>query len=130
LPVAGEPVQLQVANGKASTVSINGETVAIEQNQAIPFQWNVNYHPARSGWQSLVQNGKTEWWYAFDKTDWDGVQNTAKIAATDKYARENQPGHIVTKQIHQKLRIEVPKIYFYILLLTACTFLWVERKLS
>ncbi|MBD1366282.1 hypothetical protein IDJ77_20890 [Mucilaginibacter sp. ZT4R22] len=129
LPVVGEPVQLQVASGKTSAVSINGETVAIEQNPAIPFEWNVNYHPARSGWQSLVQNGKTEWWYAFDKTDWDGVQNTAKIAATDKYALENQPGHIVTKQIHQKLRIEVPKIYFYILLLAACTFLWVDRKL-
>jgi hypothetical protein len=129
LPIVDEPVQLQVANGKASAVSINKEEVAIEQNPAIPFQWNVNYQPAQPGWQSFTQNGKTQWWYAYNKTDWEGLQATARIAATTKYARENQPGHIVTKQIQQKLRIEVPKIYFYILLLAALTFSWVERKL-
>ncbi len=130
LSVTGEPVQLQVASGKASAVSINGGGVAVEQNPAIPFEWNVNYQPTQSGWQSFTQNGKTEWWYAHNKNDWEGVQATAKIAATTKYARENQPGRIVTKQIQQKLRIEVPKIYFYILLLAALTFLWVERKLA
>lgn len=129
-PIIGQPVQLQVANGSQSALLINGEAVAAEQNSAMPFERRADYWPARSGWQSLVQNGKTEWWYAHDKTDWEGVQAAAKIAATATYARENQPGHIVTKQIHQKLRIEVPKIYFYILLLAACTFLWVEKKLS
>jgi hypothetical protein len=130
LPVVGEPVQLQVANSKASAALVNGATAAGEQNPAIPFEWNVYDQPAQSGWQSFIQNGKTQWWFVYSKTDWEGVQAAAKIAATAKYAQQNQPGGIVTKQIQQKLRIEVPKIYFYILLLAACTFLWIERKLS
>jgi hypothetical protein len=128
LPVAGEPAELQIAG--ASAIIINGEQVAVRQNPAIPFERGANYWPEQSAWQSITQNGKTEWWYAYNKTEWEGVQAAGKMAATTKYAAENQPRHIVTKQIQQKLRIEVPKIYFYILMLAALTFLWIEKKLS
>jgi hypothetical protein len=56
------------------------------------------------------------------------VQATDKIIATKKYAASHKISDIVTKQIQQKVRIDVPKIYFYILLLAACTFLWIETK--
>nr|WP_294945621.1 hypothetical protein [uncultured Mucilaginibacter sp.] len=128
LPVAGEPAELQIAG--ASAITINGEQVAARQNPAISFERGATYWPERSGWQSIAQNGKTEWWYAYNKTEWESVQAAEKMAATTKHARENQPRHIVTKQIQQKLQIEVPKIYFYILLLAALTFLWIEKKLS
>ncbi|OOQ59169.1 hypothetical protein [Mucilaginibacter pedocola] len=130
LAIAKEPVRLTFAQSRPAPVQINGEYVAAEQNQAIPFEWSATYRPTQNGWQSFAQNGKTEWWYAYNKQEWGGVQAAEKLAATRQYAAKNKPGNIVTKQIQQKLRIEVPKIYFYMLLLAACTFLWVERKLS
>lgn len=130
LPVVGEPVQLAFTQSKFVQASINGESIASEQNPAIPFEWSAPYWAGQPGWQSFTKNGKTEWWYAYDKGDWKALQAAEKIAATAQYATENKRAAIVTKQIHQKIRIEVPKIYFYILLLAAFTFLWVEKKLS
>jgi hypothetical protein len=130
MPFAGEQVTLRVAKSAASAISINGEAVPPEQNPEMPFEWSARYWPLASGWQSLRQNNTTDWFYAWPQTEWKGAQAAAKTAATQRYAASHGPGSIVTKQIHQKLRIEVPKIYFYILLLAACVFLWVERKLS
>ncbi|TFF38000.1 hypothetical protein [Mucilaginibacter psychrotolerans] len=128
MPFAGQPVQLHIANGVSSPISINGEVLAPEQNPAMPFEWSARYWPKEAGWQSLRHDNITDWFYAWPQTEWKGVQAAAKTAATQQYAAGHTPGSIVTKQIHQKLRIEVPKIYFYILLLVACAFLWVERK--
>jgi hypothetical protein len=65
--------------------------------------------------------------YTYAQKDWKTVQDAEKLSATKKYANTHKIGDIVTKQIQQKVRIDVPKIYFYILLLVACTFL-VDRN--
>ncbi|MEO7211247.1 hypothetical protein [Mucilaginibacter sp.] len=130
IPVVGEPVQIQLVNNKAPSVLVNGEAVAAAQNMAVPFERNATYWPGAQGWQSVQQNNTTAWFYAYHNGEWEGVKAATNIAATTNYAEAHTPGGIVTKQIQQKLRIEVPKIYFYILLLAACTFLWVEKKLS
>lgn len=130
MPFVGEPVHLRIAKSTSSAISINGEALAHEQNPAMHFEWSAPYWPTEAGWQSVRQNNTTDWFYAWPPTEWKGVQAAAKTAATQQYAASHQSGSIVTKQIHQKLRIEVPKIYFYILLLAAFVFLWVERKLS
>jgi len=127
IPFVNKPIVLQISQANASPLIINGEHVAPVQNAAIPFEWNVSYWPKGAGWQ-LVNN--TNWWYVYNVDEWKGVQAAAKFAATNKYAKANSNADIVTKQIQQKVRIEIPKIYFYILLLVACTFLWIENKFS
>ncbi|MFD0763637.1 hypothetical protein ACFQZI_02145 [Mucilaginibacter lutimaris] len=123
-PYIGSPVQLQFAQGKASPVIINNETVAIVQSPNVPFEYTAQYWPAASGWQNM--QGKS--WYVFANSDWRAAQAATKLSATEKYAKSHEISGNVTKQIQQKVRIDVPKIYFYILLLAACTFLWVETK--
>ncbi|QHS55482.1 hypothetical protein GWR56_07995 [Mucilaginibacter sp. 14171R-50] len=130
LPFVNHPVLLHVARGKASPITVNGQTVASVQNADIPFEYNAMYWPPSAGWQNMEENGRLSAWYAYAENNWKAVQAADKISATKKYAGEHKITDIVTKQIHQKVRIEVPKIYFYILLLAACTFLWVEAKLS
>jgi hypothetical protein len=130
LPVSNEPVALQVSQSTESPISINDELIAPAQNPGVPFEWAVMYRPSSAGWQNLKQGDKTSNWFAYNKNDWKALQSTEKIAATTKYAKLHPNTPIVTKQIQQKVRIDVPKIYFYILLLAACAFLWIETKLS
>jgi hypothetical protein len=90
----------------------------------------VTARPGRVGWQNISMDNRYINWYVHQKNEWEGIQASATTAATKKYANVHEIGDIVTKQIQQKVWIAVPKIYFYILLLAACTFLWIENKLS
>lgn len=130
LPISNEPVALQVSQGTASPISINDELVAPAQNADVTFEWDASCWPSSAGWKNLKQGDKTSSWFAYNKNDWKALRSAEKIAATTKYAKLHPNTPIVTKQIQQKVRIDVPKIYFYILLLAACTFLWIETKLS
>ncbi|RYU86834.1 hypothetical protein EWM62_16920 [Mucilaginibacter terrigena] len=130
LPYVNEPAQLNIASAKTSSLLINRQTTASAQNPNVPFEYSAAYWPATVGWQNVEQNGMQNSWYAYAKNDWAAVQATGRISATKKYADVHKITDIVTKQIQQKVRIDVPKIYFYILLLAACTFLWVETKFS
>jgi hypothetical protein len=125
-----EPIALQIAQGKSSPIIINNQTVASAQNPWVPFEYSLLYWPQAAGWQSLKQNDQASNWYAYARKDWKTMQATDKLSATKRYADAHKISDIVTKQIQQKVRIDVPKIYFYILLLAACTFLWIETKFS
>ncbi|MFD0793270.1 hypothetical protein ACFQZX_06545 [Mucilaginibacter litoreus] len=130
LPVVKSPVQIQYRQNTVLPIKINDEQFAPAQNPAIPFQWSVNYEPKQYGWQTLKTGDQILNWYAYPQQEWKAVQALERIASTKKYAASHPLHSIVTKQIHQKVLIDVPKIYFYILLLAACTFLWVETKFS
>lgn len=130
LPVSNQPVAMQVSQENSSPISINDELIAPAQNADVLFEWDATYRPSSTGWQNLKQGDKTSSWFVYNKNDWKTLRSAEKIAATAKYSTLHPNTSIVTKQIQQKVRIDVPKIYFYILLLAACTFLWIETKLS
>lgn len=130
LPVLNEPVSLQLATSVSpGQILVDRTAVAPLQNSAVAFEWGSTYWPSFTGWHSIKQNnGQVAWWYVFNEDEWQGVRASKKIASTQQYTETYTANTSVTKPIHQKLRIEVPKIYFYLLLLMACTFLWVEGK--
>lgn len=130
IPLVNEPVSLQVTNNKQLPVNINGENTASLQNPNVPFEWAALYWPSTEGWQSISKNKDVSWWYTHPKTDWTLIQASAKIASTREYENEYAKPGIVTKQIQGIVQIDIPKIYFYILLLAAFTFLWIETKFS
>jgi hypothetical protein len=126
-----EPVQSQLETSLApSQITAENSLIAPSQNPDIPFEWKNRYWPSTVGWQSVLQkSGKPAWWYVYGKDDWKAVKASEKISATRFYAKANRVNTSVTKAIHKKTQIEVPKIYFYLLLLLGCTYLWVEKKL-
>lgn len=130
LPVIHEPVTIRVSQGNSSAIGINNELTAPAQNPDVPFEWAVAYEPSSAGWQNIKQGDKLSNWFAYDENNWKTLRSAEKVAATKKYADTHPNSQIVTKQIQQKVWIEVPMLYFYILLLAACTFLWIETKLS
>lgn len=132
IATVNERVSLQLQSGTLpASISIDNANVSPEQSASIPYEWNISYWPSKFGWHqtSMPGNGPS-WWYAYQKNDWKGIKNLKKMADTKKYS--DNRGVITTggKQTDTKARIEVPKALFYILLLLACTFLWVEHKLT
>ncbi|GAB3907995.1 hypothetical protein [Mucilaginibacter boryungensis] len=126
----GQAAELIVEGGVPSGgIALNKTTVYPAQNPAIPFQRSITYWPSAYGWQQASQqNGKLYWWYVWKNKDWQSLKAAKKIALTSRYVKANLAGTAVTKQIHQKTRAAVPKMYFYILFLIAATFLWAESK--
>ncbi|MDB5111945.1 MAG: hypothetical protein JWR67_3059 [Mucilaginibacter sp.] len=127
-----EPVILQLQSSTApGKLIMNHSIVGAEQNPFIAYEWNATYWPQNSGWQ-ITKNGAgaPSWWYSYQKNSWAGIKNFKKITETKNYLDNVSKFQTVTKQIQQSASIEVPKMYFYLLLLASCTFLWVERKLN
>lgn len=132
VPSVLSPVKLKLQSAMPMHSTQTGQSaLAFRQNAMLPFEHVVDYWPQNKGWQSIKQNGGSQnWWYAYGNDDWKSLQILKKQMDTRNYITKHTIVSNVTKQIHQKLRIAVPKIYFYVLLLLACTFLWVEAKFS
>ncbi len=130
LPVVNGPVQVVWQSGAApQSVTINGTSMAPTQNPDIPYEWLLTYWPQKPGWQTAkINNNDSFNWFVYEKDSWNSIRKLKQIAATQKFAANRHKSPTVTKQIQQSERKEVSKIYFYLLLLMACTFLWVERK--
>ena len=132
LPFSQSAVKLQLMSALPNPSAIAGPAnVAFEQNALLPFEHTATYWSQNNGWQSVKQNGGLQnWWYAYSNDNWKSLQTLKKQTDTRNYIVKHTNVSNVTKEIHQKLRIAVPKIYFYVLLLLASIFLWAEAKLS
>jgi hypothetical protein len=130
-PTVNEPIDLQLQSAQSpGKISADSSMIAPTQNPDIPFEWNNRYWPATKGWHVIKKNdGQAQWWYVYGKDDWKSVKAAEKLTVTRHYTEVYAVNGSVTKQIHEKVRIEVPKIYFYLLLLAACVYLWAEAKL-
>ena len=131
-PTVNEPVDLLLQSSQApEKIMADSTIIAPAQNPSLPFEWKATYWPSRAGWHSVKQHsGQPAWWYVYGDKAWRLVKASEKLAVTSQYAKTYSPAMSVTKQIHEKVQFDVPKIYFYLLLLGACVLLWVEQKLK
>ncbi len=129
-PIANSPVQLVTENAALTAgVTINSTPVYPVQNPEIPFQQQYIYWPVSYGWQQVIQpNGPPYWWFTWQNNGWLSLNAIKNQLITTRYLNVSLAGPLVTKQIQQKFKVIVPKIYFYILFLVAVTFLWIESK--
>ncbi|MGZ3754591.1 MAG: hypothetical protein ACXVAY_19890 [Mucilaginibacter sp.] len=132
IAMVNKPVTLQIQSGTTpAKLTINGSTVPVLQNPLIPYQYTATYWPENMGWQQINSVGQPpSWWYVYPDGSWKTINELKKITETKNFAKGGAKSSTVTKQIQQSAAIEVPKMYFYLLLLASCTFLWVERKLA
>jgi hypothetical protein len=130
IPSVSNLIQLQLESASnPSFIKIGDEAIASQQNSGLPFEWQINYWTQTSGWQSAKQdNGHLNSFYVYADADWRGIKALKRRADTKAYISQNTISSNVTKQIHEKVTIAVSKIYFYVLLLIACAFLWLEAK--
>jgi hypothetical protein len=127
LPTVDRPVQIVAESADALTdVKVNGSLVYPLQNMGVPFKRQYTYWPLVNGWQQITrQNGAPYWWYVWKDTDWRSLTAADKTTATIQYSKRVA---FTAKPSTQKIKVNVPKIYFYILFLMVAAFLWIERK--
>jgi len=123
-----ETLQLETAQQPGQLI-VDNESTSPVQNEMLPFQWQSTFWADKTGWLSIHHTGgPAAWLYFYNPADWATIKAVRTIAATKKYALDTKTSD-VTKQIQHKVKILMPKVYFYMLLLLCCTFLWVEGKL-
>lgn len=128
LPVLNQPLHITVQGEKNQPLFINNTPVYLAQNALMPYEWNGNYWPVQTGWQTIKQAGDSSNFYVYANTDWQYMQAVQNTSATKQYASQH-PG---TNNETSNLTIEVPvnKLYFIIVFIAACIFLWIERKFN
>ena len=133
LPLINSPVTLQLQTNSSGIPQgeVNGTAVYLENNPDLPYQWSGTYYPVKKGWQTTIGlNGKPFYWYSFGKTDWQNVYASKRITATQQYINEEGYVNKSTEIKSMAKEIDLPKVYFFILLLICWGFLWLENKYS
>jgi len=130
IPAVNESVEIMLQSANApSNIKVNGENITTVQNSLVPYEWISTYIPKKQGWQTVnTNNTEPYWWYNGKNKDWKSLKFLQKTTLTKEFLKNQENKSSVTKQIQQTVKIEVPKIWFYLILLASCTFLWVERK--
>ncbi|MFD1258151.1 hypothetical protein ACFQ3S_15190 [Mucilaginibacter terrae] len=130
LPTVNQPVKLVLKSSNSpANIKVNGQKQTPVQSPEVPYEWKSTFYPQKQGWQIAdFGNNVNEWWYNYTKEDWKSLKIIKTITNTQNFVANKAQNSSVTKQIQQTIKIEVPKIWFYLILLASCTFLWVERK--
>ncbi len=122
-------LQLETAEANVAA-KVDGATIALSQNPAIPFLHEGTFWADKTGWIPVTTNGKTiQQVYIFENTDWKPLKAIEKINLTQQYSlkfRKNQFKNQSTQHIE---RIPVLPLWFYLLFLVSTAFLWFETKL-
>lgn len=134
LPVLNQETSIILETGSDSipVARSEGDLLKFEQNPVLGFQWTAPYWPQKTGWQ-LLETGNSpdsvqSWFYVFNKYDWASVHAVEKIKNNRKFSEES-----FTESNEQNISVryyreEVPPVYFFILFLLSCTYLWLEAK--
>ena len=133
LPVINKKtgIEFQSETGTIPDIQINTERIAFKQHPVLSFQQTGSFWPAQPGWQSFQsESTDTNWFYVFDEKAWKGVKASEKLKNT-KVSIERSSENITTeKGAIQVYEDTILPIWFYILFLLCCTYLWLEVKLS
>jgi hypothetical protein len=132
IPVVNGETNVEVLSASIpDSVSFSGIKPAFTQGAGVPFLWSGKLWGSKSGWQTASGlNDIASDIYVFAEKDWQSIKNSRKIFVTNAYAKENLLNYTHKQQKEDQISRQLPKIWFYLLLLTACTFLWAEAKFS
>lgn len=133
LPVINKKtgIEFQRETGTIPDIQINTERIAFMQHPVLSFQQTGSFWPAQTGWQSLQsENTDTNWFYVFDEKAWKGVKASEKLKNTKVSIERSEENITTEKGAIQVYEDTISPIWFYILFLLCCTYLWLEVKLS
>jgi len=122
-------LQLQTAEANVAA-KVNGTTVALSQNPAIPFLQEGVFWADKTGWVPVTTNGKLiQQVYIFKNTDWKPLKAIEKINLTHQYSLKFKKNQFKNRPTQNTERIPVLPLWFYLLFLASAAFLWFETKL-
>ena len=134
LPVLNQEtaIIIETESDSIPVASSEGELLKSAQDDVLGFQWTAPYWPRKAGWQLLEsgtsQNSIQSWFYVFNKNDWASVNAVEKIKNNRKFSEESFTESNEQSISERYYREQVPPVYFFILFLLSCTYLWLEAK--
>ncbi|RFM30196.1 hypothetical protein [Deminuibacter soli] len=130
LPLVRHAVRLVINAAVPPQIQVGAAAIALAQNPQLPYLYEGSYWPAAAGWQAGIgTHGDTHWWYAYALQDWLNVQRQQRLIATRDFCRLQQNAAVTATQ-QQPEQQELSPWYAAVVLLLACTVLWIERKLA
>jgi hypothetical protein len=133
LPVINKKtgIEFQSETGTIPGIQINKESITFKQHPVMSFLQTGLFWPAHPGWQSIQsESADTNWFYVFDKNAWNVVKASEKLKNTRIFIKRSEEKITSEKEAIEVYEDTVPSIWFYILFLLCCTYLWLEVKLS
>jgi len=133
LPVINKKtgIEFQSETGTIPGIQINKESITFKQHPVMSFLQTGLFWPAHPGWQSIQSESvDTNWFYVFDKNAWNVVKASEKLKNTRIFIKRSEEKITSEKEAIEVYEDTVPSIWFYILFLLCCTYLWLEVKLS
>jgi hypothetical protein len=131
LPRIDQPVQLFLAKTDTAIPELKTEenALSLSRDPVLFSQWKGTYWPARAGWQySQDKKGGQYYWWAYDSRDWKSLYAYQKIDRTREYI-STHPYRGRSDRQAKTTGLPLSPIYFYLVFLLSCLWLWVERKL-
>lgn len=120
-----------VNTGSSVPQPLIGEShVYLKQQALLPFIWNGNYWPSQPGWVIAGTGTNTTNLYVYNSSDWKYITAAENMAATALYVSQQSNSTANVEPSTSTEKTALPKIYFFIVLMVCCTFLWVEKKFN
>ncbi len=122
-------LQLQTAEANVAA-KVNGTTVELSQNPAIPFLQEGVFWADKTGWIPVTTNGKLiQQVYIFKNTDWKPLKAIEKINLMQQYSLKFKKNQFKDRPTVNIEYIPMLPLCFYLLFLASAAFLWFETKL-
>ena len=134
LPVLNQETSIILETGSDSipVARSEGDLLKFEQNPVLGFQWTAPYWPKKTGWHLLEKESSPTpvqgWFYVFNKNEWASINSVEKIKNNRKLAEDSISESKEQNILERYYQETVPPIYFFILFLLSCTYLWLEAK--
>jgi hypothetical protein len=134
LPILNQETTIIIETNSDSIplTSSEGELLKFSQDPILGFQWTAPFWPKKIGWNLLESgippNSIQSWFYVFNKNEWATVNDIEKIKNNRKMSVESLTESIEQNSLDRYYPEVIPPIFFYLLFLLSCTYLWLEAK--
>ena len=127
----GEAVEIiaETSDTLPFRINVNQQMKPVMQQALMPFEWKAIFWPHKKGWQQFVtRDNITKYWYVYEHGGWQQIRARQTIEANRAIVsgRDNEVQETVGVAIQQSNN--VLKIYFFIMFILSCAYLWIEEK--
>ena len=129
-PVVHEKTQVLLQTGSAAIPKLfaGNSQISLAQNASLPNWWNGSFWPFHAGWNAIkTAEGLSTHIFVFNPTDWQSIRHIQNLRATRQFAEQSGRKPLLSK-VDNFSNKHIPPIFFYLLLLASCSYLWIETK--
>jgi len=134
--IVDQPVQIVLETistqpvGLLTTEEGVQDSIFLRQDIVHSQRWFGVFWPKVPGWHRVATaEGNSFWFYVYEKTDWQVMQQAQKAETTRLFAMQNHLRRNQDDPITVRTPEAIPSFFFFLSFLICAAGLWIERKL-